>query len=161
LAQGQSEPALEEIKRHLLDFIGTHTWEELSREWLLAASARHKLPYLPDQVGSAWNREAQVDVVGINSMEKTCYLGECKWSPQPVDVEVLADLFAKANQFIPAQGEWRVYFLGFARGGWTSEARQLLRRFRELAPVGSNWKSGGLQLLTLEDVDEALATWNG
>ena len=81
LALGVQDQALKEIKHHLIDFIGTHTWEELCQEWVLRAGAREKLPFLPDQVGSAWTKNAQVDVVGINSMEKTLLLGECKWSP--------------------------------------------------------------------------------
>jgi uncharacterized protein len=78
LALGVEEQPLEELKRHLLDFIGTYTWEELCQEWLLRATGQHRLPFLPDQVGSAWTKKAQVDVVGINSMEKTLILGECK-----------------------------------------------------------------------------------
>ena len=75
LGQGQ---ALDEIRCRLLDFIGAHTWAELCREWLLKASALKRLPFEADQVGSAWTRQAQVDVAGINCMEKTLYLGECK-----------------------------------------------------------------------------------
>ncbi len=72
LALGVQDQALKEIKRHLIDFIGTHTWEELCQEWVLRAGAREKLLFLLDQVGSAWTKNAQVDVVGINSMEKRC-----------------------------------------------------------------------------------------
>ncbi len=52
LALGIEDQALEEIKRHLLDFIGTYTWEELCQEWLLRATGHARLPFLPDQVGS-------------------------------------------------------------------------------------------------------------
>ena len=31
------EQSLAEVSRHLIDFIGTHTWEELCREWTLRA----------------------------------------------------------------------------------------------------------------------------
>jgi AAA+ ATPase superfamily predicted ATPase len=123
LAIGVDEQALEEIKRHLLDFIGTYTWEELCQEWLLRATGKDRLPFLPDQVGGAWTRKAQVDVVGINSMEKTLILGECKWSPRAMDRHVLDDLIQKTTEFVPSEGRWRVYYLGFARGGWLSEAQ--------------------------------------
>ena len=83
LALGIQEQALAEISKHMIDFIGTYTWEEICREWTLRAGAAGALPYLPDKVGSAWTAEAQVDVVGINSMEKTLILGECKWTRTP------------------------------------------------------------------------------
>jgi hypothetical protein len=89
LAMNEPDLALMEIKRHLLDFIGAHTWEELCREWTLRAGVRGVLPFAADQVGSAWTRQAQVDVVGINSMEKTIFLGECKWQDRPVSRSVL------------------------------------------------------------------------
>ena len=54
LALGIQEQSLAEIKRHLRDFIGANTWEELCREWLLRASAQQAVPVLVDQVGSAW-----------------------------------------------------------------------------------------------------------
>jgi hypothetical protein len=60
---GIQDQALDEIKRHLRDFIGANIWEELCREWLLRASANRSVPMLVDQVGSVWTRTAQVDVV--------------------------------------------------------------------------------------------------
>ena len=64
LAMGIQQQALNEVKEHLIDFIGMHTWEELSREWLLRASQQDILPFMPDQVGSVWTKKAQVDVQG-------------------------------------------------------------------------------------------------
>ncbi len=55
LATGVSDKAQAEMKRHLSDFIGIYTWEELCREWLLRIDDDERLPFLPDQVGSAWN----------------------------------------------------------------------------------------------------------
>jgi hypothetical protein len=179
-APGVQDQALEEIKRHLLDFIGTHTWEELSREWVVRASSQKrasavgKLPFLPDQVGSAWNKQAQVDVVGINSMEKTLLMGECKWSPQVVGRPVLRELVDKTAVVVPKQGQWSVYYIGFARSGWTPEAHQYAAEFTRaelpramLAQVDiaqpefqhTNWHVVGMQLLDLEQVDNDLAEW--
>lgn len=160
LAMDASEQALDEIKRHLLDFIGTYTWEELCQEWLLRASVHDRLPIRPDQVGGAWTRKAQVDVVGINSMDKTLILGECKWSPRSTDLDVLENLIGKSNEFVPAEGHWRIYYLGFARGGWTEAARHFASNFVATKPSGENWQSEGIELITLEQVDNDLAAWS-
>ena len=105
------DSALAEISRHLIDFIGTHTWEELCREWVLRAGAVGALPFMPDEVGSVWNRTAQVDVAGINTMEKTLILGECKWTLEAVSRKVIAEFVEeKAARVVPEQGQWRVYF---------------------------------------------------
>jgi uncharacterized protein len=160
LAIGIEDQALDEIKRHLLDFIGANTWEELCQEWLLRSTGHDVLPFLPDQVGGSWTRNAQVDVVGINSMEKTLILGECKWSPKPIGREVLDDLIRKTAEFVPPEGRWRVYYLGFARGGWRPEAKSFANSFPAGAIHGDNWQAVGMLLLDLNRVDTDLREWS-
>jgi AAA+ ATPase superfamily predicted ATPase len=155
------DQALAEITRHMIDFIGTHTWEELCREWVLRAGAVGNLPFMSDQVGSAWNRAAQIDVVGLNRMEKTMILGECKWTLDEVERKVMAELVEeKAAKIIPEQGQWRVYFLGFSRSGWTQGAQAYQEEINRHPLLGTNWISAGMRLLTLEKVDVDLRAWS-
>lgn len=154
------EQALAEITRHMIDFIGTHTWEELCREWVLRAGALGRLPFMPDQVGSVWNRTVQIDVAGINRMEKTLILGECKWTLGVSDRKIIAELIEeKTAKIVPEQGKWRVYFLAFARSGWTSGALAYQDKINRQPVSGTNWASAGIRLLTLGDVDSDLARW--
>ncbi len=159
LALGIQEQSLAEIRRHLRDFIGTNTWEEICREWLLRASATQNLPVAVDQVGSAWTRTAQVDVVGVNSMEKALVLGECKWGPDPSGRSVLTTLVEKTAEFVPGQGQWQVTYLGFARDGWTAASHEYAQELTSMQPPGKNWRVAGMRLLDLAQVDQDLATW--
>ena len=183
LALGVQEPALEEIRRHLYlsrkvpyhiskskdgtelfggttpGFIGTHTWEEISREWVLRAGAAGKLPYLADQVGPYWDKRVQVDVVGLNRMEKTLILGECKWSPNPMGADVLETLMSKTSAVVPAQGNWRISYVGIARGGW-SAATQKLATGVTATPAGKNWQATDITLVDLPQIDADLAAWS-
>ena len=159
LALGFQEQSLAEIKRHLRDFIGANTWEELCREWLLRASAQQAMPVLVDQVGSAWTRTAQVDVVGVNSMAKTLVLGECKWGPEPSGRSVLTDLVEKTAEIVPSQGQWQVYYLGFARAGWTPASHAFAQEIASTPPTGKNWRALGVRLLDLTQVDHDLGRW--
>ena len=155
------EQALAEIIRHLLDFIGTYTWEELSREWVLRAGALGYLPYLPDQVGSAWERDVQIDVVGINWMEKTLLLGECKWMLDAGERKVMAHLVEeKTAKVVPVEGRWKVYFLGFSRSGWTNGARAFQNEINQHPVSGTNWGSEGMRLITLDELDHDLREWS-
>ena len=159
IALGVQDQALAEIKRHLIDFIGTHTWEELCREWLLRATGHRVLPFLPDQVGSIWNRDAQIDVAGINPMEKTLILGECKWDRHPIDLGVLTDLVAKTDKVVPQEGDWRVFFLGFARAGWSEEAQAFSKTLPKAKIKGDHWHATGMLLKNLEAIDDDLNKW--
>lgn len=159
LALGIQEQSLAEITRHLRDFIGANTWEELCREWLLRASARQAMPMLVDQVGSAWTRAAQVDVVGVNSMEKTLVLGECKWSPDPSGRSVLTELVKKTAEIVPSQGHWQIYYLGFARAGWTVASHAFAQEIASVPQTGANWRAVGIRLLDLAQIDQDLEAW--
>jgi len=160
LALGAQDIALAEINRHMIDFIARYTWEELCREWVLRAAAQGALPVMPDHIGGAWNSKAQVDVVGINSMEKTLILGECKWTLSSNERKVMAELVdQKAPKIIPARGNWKVYFLGFSRSGWRSGAFAYQEEINRHPVQGENWGSIGIQLVTLDGLDNDLARW--
>ena len=159
LALGVRDQALAEIKKHLVDFIGTHTWEELSREWLLRASGKEIIPFLPDQVGSIWNKEAQIDVAGVNFMDKTLILGECKWNRHSLGVDVLKILIEKTDKVLPREGDWQVYYLGFSRLGWKQSALDFVRNFSIQGVRGKRWQAAGILLRNLSEVDQELADW--
>jgi len=159
LAMGVRDQALAEIKKHLVDFIGTYTWEELCREWLLRASGKKIIPFLPDQIGSAWNREAQIDVVGVNFMDKTLILGECKWNRHRIGLDVLETLIAKTDKILPGEGDWKIYYLGFARRGWKQSALDFAQEVTPAKIFGERWQANGMILKTLEEVDRDLDAW--
>jgi uncharacterized protein len=159
LALGVQDQALAEIKKHLIDFIGTHTWEELSREWLLRASGKDVIPFLPDQIGSIWNKAAQIDVAGVNFMEKTLVLGECKWNRHRMGADVLKNLIAKTDKVLPREGHWQVYYLGFSRLGWKQSALDFVRDFSDQGIGGERWQAAGILLRNLSEVDQELADW--
>jgi len=159
LALGVRDQALAEIKKHLVDFIGTHTWEELSREWLLRASGKEIIPFLPDQVGSIWNKEAQIDVAGVNFMDKTLILGECKWNRRSMGGDVLKRLIEKTDKVLPREGDWQVYYLGFSRLGWKQSALDFVRDFSSQRVRGKRWQAAGILLRSLNEVDQELADW--
>ena len=72
----------------------------------------------------------EIDICGYDSMGKNMLFGECKYSSQPKDVEVLYSLRQKA-QAVPWKRDTRdeLYIL-FSRSGFTDE----LRKAAENAP---------------------------
>jgi AAA+ ATPase superfamily predicted ATPase len=160
LAMGIQDQALAEIKKHLTDFIGIHTWEELCQEWLLRATGQDVLPFVPDHVGGDWTAKAQVDVVGVNRMEKTLILGECKWTRRKSGRGVLSELVKKTSEFVPSSGTWKIYYLGFARAGWTEAAHAFTDTISSDEVFGANWCATGMELHNLNEIDRDLATWS-
>lgn len=158
---GGQPPVLAEIMEALPDFIGQFTWKELCREWLVRAGATGRLPVFPGEVGSIWDEQLEVEVAGIDVLGKVIFLSECRWNTEPVDQEVMAELVeAKAPRLIPGIGHWRVVFLGFARSGWNSQALAYRDEINRQPPEGGNWRTIGMYLLDLDQVDRDLDEMN-
>lgn len=104
--------------------------------------------------------DQRVDVVGVNWMQKTIILGECQWTLGPVERSVLVELTAKASQIVPPEGTWRVFLLGFARSGWSDGAMAYQAEIAQQPATGRNWRTVGMRLLDLAEVDHDLAAWS-
>jgi hypothetical protein len=157
---GEIDQTLAELQKHMVDFIGAYTWEEICREWTLRAANRGILPLYPDRVESDWGKEYQVDVVGINTMNKHLILGECKWVKERGKAAVLQELVEKkAARIVPPSGNWQVFFLGFSREGWNENAVDYASKIGQDRLAQTNWQIQGMRLLTLEDVDTDLHEW--
>jgi AAA+ ATPase superfamily predicted ATPase len=159
LALFEPDQALTEYDRHMPDFIGTHTWEEICREWVLRASNRGVLPLYPDEVQSAWAKDVNIDVVGVNSMRRHMILGECKWTEEPVNEGALKGLVEKAKLAAPDKEGWQVYFLGFSKSGFTRQAEEFAQDIAKVRPAGPRWAIAGCLLVDLPRVDRDLAEW--
>lgn len=123
IERGRLARVISLLRDHLTDFIGTHTFEELCREWTDISTDQGMLPFSPDRVGSHWSRTAQVDVVGINWRTKEILLGECKWGRQPVDRKVIDTLVDKTAKVLPSKDAWTVYYAFFVRTPLIDNAR--------------------------------------
>ncbi len=113
----------ERIAEQFRAFVGATTFEELCREWVVEQARAHKLPFIPEAVGSHWSSDAQIDVVAINWREKAILLGECKWGIEPVGRSVIQELFDKSGKVVP-DNDWKVHYVFFARAGFTEAAQQ-------------------------------------
>lgn len=127
----QPDRVLEQIQDGLRAFVGQTAWEELSRTWVLRASLIGKLRFKPEVIGSHWSRLVQTDVVAISWRERTILVGECKWTLDAVDRQVVRHLIEqtipKTIASLPEAGVgWRVLPALFARSGATDEAKALL-----------------------------------
>ncbi|MCP4417429.1 MAG: ATP-binding protein [Chloroflexi bacterium] len=146
IAQGRVKKATSLLYDHLLDFIGTHTFEELSREWVRIAAEMDAFPFLPERVGSFWSRQAQVDVLAINWRTKDILLGECKWGQKPVGRAVIQTLVDKTDKVLPGSATWRVHYAFFARRGFTDTAQALAAEHNSL-------------LITLTQIEADMQRW--
>jgi AAA+ ATPase superfamily predicted ATPase len=160
LALGEQQQILSLIEQALPEFIQDNTWRELCREWLLRASSQGEIPVPVEQVGGAWARNYECDVVGISKEENSLVLGTCLWNSEPADLSVIQDLVMTTPALVPQGGQWSVYYLGFASGGWTEEASSYASSLMSSGVSGKNWLHVGARLLDLDKLDSDLIRWS-
>lgn len=119
------------IQQDLRAFIGQTAFEDLARTWVLAQGQANRLPFAPEVIGSHWSRHVQADVVAVNWREHVILIGECKWSTDRVDRQIVRDLIEGKTPLVlrdlPNAGQgWTITYACFARGGFTDAARQLM-----------------------------------
>ena len=117
------------IERHWRAFVGTHTFEELCREWVYVAAEAGHLPFLPQQIGSHWSTTEQIDVVGINWDEAAVLYGECKWKrDSALNRKEVNKLIQRAEQIQLTTRSGNLldrHYIFFSRAGFTDQAREL------------------------------------
>ena len=100
--------------------------------------AKGHLPFVPEQVGSYWDRHTQVDVIGLNWSQRTVLLGEARWTSRPLGVQVLDELRSKSSAVLPAP-DWHAHYALFSRSGFTE-------------PLSAQAEREGVWLVGLADI---------
>jgi len=162
LALGQQQQTIRAIEEALPQFIESNTWRELSRNWLLEASANGEFPLPVENVGSEWKRNFMVDVVGLDKESKSIVLGDCFWREEPVGLESIQELVRKTRSALPYNDQWSVYYVIFSASGWTAEAEEKAQAvIEEVAASGKrrSWRPVGIRLVNLQKLDADLDRW--
>lgn len=146
IEQGRIKQTTSLLYDHLLDFIGTHTFEELCRDWVSIVAEMNEFPFLPERTGSFWSKQAQIDVLAINWRTKDILLGECKWGQNGVSQTVIQTVLDKADNVLPQQVSWHVHYAFFSRTGFTQAAQLLAQQHNA-------------QLITLAQIESDMQRW--
>ncbi len=97
----------------------SYAFEDAARAHVAQLARADQLGFLPERVGSWWERAAEVDVVAVSDADGALLLGECKWSVNPVGTDVLDDLLRK-TPLVDPEGRWpTVSYALFAKVGFT------------------------------------------
>jgi uncharacterized protein len=161
LALGQLQPILDFIEEGMPSFIHNNTWQELCREWLLLASANNELPVPVEMTGSEWAKSFTVDAVGVSERERSLVLGNCYWTKSPKGLDVVEELVKNTNALVPRKEDgWTVSYVLFSAAGWTQQARNQARQMVASLGRRRRWRTAGIRLLDLEEVDADLVRWS-
>jgi hypothetical protein len=131
IVRGAYSSVWKTIERHWRAFVGTHTFEELCREWIYAAAEAGWLTFLPQNIGAHWGANEQIDVVAVNWDEALVLFGECKWKrASSLNEAEVRKLFERAEQVQLTTRSGKPLerqYIFFSRAGFTEPAQALAR----------------------------------
>jgi AAA+ ATPase superfamily predicted ATPase len=120
LEGGNAEIAQQKLEGTFPAFVSL-AFEQCCRESLWSLSLEGQLPFALERVGAWWNKDQEIDIVGINETTGDILLAECKWTERQVGIGVLAELRAKATAVDWRAGLRRERYAIFSRSGFDAE----------------------------------------
>jgi len=100
-------------------YVGT-AFEQAARAHVAQLARAGDLPFLPERIGSWWDRRAEIDLAAVSDREGSILLGECKWSSRPLGVNIWRDLQDKARLVLEGGRYPHVHYALFSKSGFTS-----------------------------------------
>lgn len=133
---GLADAVLAQRVRPGFDQFVSYAFEEAARGHVAHLARIGQLGFLPERIGSWWDRAGEIDVVAISDADNALLLAECKWSVNPVGTDILDDLQRKARLVDPAGRYPMVTYAIFAKAGFTPAlvARATAENIRLIEP---------------------------
>ncbi len=101
------------------------TYEKICREMLW----QFKVKIFPfEQVGRWWDKEQEIDMIGINENTKEIVFGEVKWSKNEVGTDIYEKLKEKAGKVAWNSGNRKEYYILFSKSGFTKNMKDLAKK---------------------------------
>jgi AAA+ ATPase superfamily predicted ATPase len=127
LESGQPAIARAEIEQTFDQYVSL-TFEDCIRDWLWHLQENGQLPLEIHKLGSWWDRKTEIDIIGLNNATRDILFGECKWSQSPVGLDVLKNLYNKAQHVPWQQGKRREWFVLASRSGFQESLIERAKR---------------------------------
>ena len=119
---GDVERITDLILARLPDYMGL-PFEAMCRDWVRMASAAGALAQRVGRVGTWWNPDHQLDIVGLDEEGRAAILGEAKWHTQPFDYQELERYLGHVRA-LGSLPQPNVLHLLFARAGFADDVRR-------------------------------------
>ena len=116
---GLADAILDQRVRPDLEHFAATAFEEASRQYVARLARQGRIPFVPERIGAWWQREVEIDVLAISRTEKQALVGECKWSVNPVGVNILDDLQHKAQALLREGEITQLHYALFSRSSFT------------------------------------------
>jgi hypothetical protein len=126
LEEGRREEVVKIIKREMREIL-SRNYEKVSLELLRGAVGRGELGFHLTRYGRWWERNEEIDIVGINLDTKEILFAEAKWSNRPVGINIYEDLKRKARLVDWHRESRKEHYGLFSKSGFTEKIKRIAK----------------------------------
>ena len=127
LEAGREEYVFQKIKHNFIDNHVSYVYENICREKMWTQPEFSNISF--NRVGRFWgNQDVEIDIVAYDSFGKEIIFGECKYSVNPKDVDILYNLEQKSVYVDWKKNDRKEYYCIYSRSGFTKELMELARK---------------------------------
>lgn len=120
LINGGSYEGLFTRHEDILTSLIAKAYEDASLEFIQMAIQNGSLPHF-EEFGRWWDKDTEIDLVGLNQTDNTMLFVETKWNAKPIGTEVLNTLKKKSQQVQWGKRNRKEYYALIAKGGFTDQ----------------------------------------
>lgn len=125
IESGNSDIVMAKLRKGLISKHTAFVYEDVCRERMWELNAGERWPFHFSQIGRWWDGSHEIDIAAIDPEGGNLILGECKYWQEPVGLNVLRELEAKADHVGWRKQDRRVWFVLFGAAGFTDELNAL------------------------------------
>ena len=122
---------LEILKQNFYDNHVSYVFEDICREKVMDLDIQRQLGISLSKVGKWWDKNSEIDIVGISEGFKDIFFGECKYTRAKVDAGVYFNLKEKAQKVNYPPGVEK-HFAVFSKSGFTQRMKDLKEQDSQL-----------------------------
>jgi len=124
LEMDMEDPVLNDIKASLPQYL-SFIYEKIAKE-LLIQHSEHFFPFT--KIGRWWEKNEEIDVVGLNPALNKILFCEAKWTSKPVGIDIYESLKEKSRKVIWGNENREEYFCLFSKQGFTDAMLERAKR---------------------------------
>lgn len=112
------EFVLENIKKRIITEHISYVYKDICKEYVWELSQKGELPLKISKIGKWWDKNNEIDIVGIDTTTGSLLYGECKYTNSKVDIDLFYSLKQKASK-VNAKNKAEEYYIIFSKSGFT------------------------------------------
>lgn len=118
LVKSKAYDVIFKTKGEVLTSLVAKAYENATPEFVAQAVSKSLLPNF-ELMGRWWDKDTELDLVGLNREENAILFGETKWNSKPIGTEVLNELKAKSKKVVWGKPGRKEYFVLTSKSGFT------------------------------------------